>query len=119
MMDETIESVSKWADETFGPSTPEATLSRSLDEIRELSHLVHPLTMVLKNQTEFDHPKLVEEAADVCITLYRYIYLVEKEAINKKMVVNRLRKWKLNGDGTDQHIKEGGVGGNGHEKEGG
>ncbi len=49
---------------------------------------------------------MVEEAADVCITLYRYIYLVDKEAINKKMAVNRKRVWVLNGDGTAQHLKD-------------
>ncbi len=94
-MNETIESVAKWADETFGPTTPKQALIRALSEIDELlgSHQAADLN-------------LVEEAADVCITLYRYIYLVDPCAIEKKMAVNRARKWKLNGDGTGNHLKE-------------
>lgn len=96
-MNETIESVSKWADETFGPCTPTQALYRALDEIMELE---------LGIKVGYLDKQMVEEAADVCITLYRYIYLVDKDAIGKKMAINRKRKWKLNGDGTAQHIKE-------------
>jgi hypothetical protein len=93
---ETVESVSRWAEETFGPCTPQAALERAFEEMDELDYA---------GEHSFGkHRKLVEEAADVCITLYRYIYLVDPEAINKKMVVNRKRKWKLNGDGTAQHV---------------
>ena len=99
-MNETIESVSKWADETFGPSTPGSSLRRAIVEIDELiekyeSVLYDPVGNVL-----------VEEAADVCITLYRYIYLVDPEAINKKMAINRKRKWKVTGEGVGQHYDE-------------
>ena len=93
-MEETIESVAKWADETFGPSTPQVALDRAFDEMSELD---------FQCGAEIEDQKLVEEAADVCITLYRYIYLVDKEAINKKMAVNRKRKWKVTGDGVGQH----------------
>lgn len=129
MMDETITTVATWADETFGTTTREAALIRAYKEIQELREAL--------THCNPHGPKLVEEAADVCITLYRYIYLVDKEAINKKMAVNRKRKWKLNGDGTAQHVKsqeeraaelmnhlpefkgKGGVPENGHEKESG
>jgi len=92
-MIETIESVSKWADETFGKTTVEASRRRALEEIQEFREQI------------IDH-KIVEEAADVCITLYRLIALLDPLAIEKKMATNRSRHWVLNGDGTGYHIKE-------------
>ena len=101
MMEETIESVSKWANETFGPTTPEATLNRAMQEMEELYELVNHANPCSVTQND-----VVKEAADVCITLYRYIYLVDPEAINKKMAVNRARKWKITGEGVGQHYDE-------------
>lgn len=98
-MNETIESVSQWAGETFGPSTPMVTLYRALEEIEELRRLWHRYPDVSNNE-------MVEEAADVCITLFRYIYLVDPEAIEKKMAVNRARKWKVTGEGVGYHVSE-------------
>lgn len=98
-MKETVESVSKWAEETFGPSTPEATLKRAMEEIDELIEWRRwALRAARHNPIE-----LAEEAADVCITLYRYIHLVDPDAIEKKMKVNRARKWKITGEGVGQH----------------
>lgn len=97
-MSETIESISQWADETFGPATPFSSLNRALDEIGELRKLWH-------RYPDVSHEELVNEAADVCITLYRYIHLVDKDTIEKKMTINRARKWKVNGDGTGHHVK--------------
>jgi len=96
---ETVESVSKWAEETFGECTPEAALNRAMQEMEELYELVNHGNPDLI--TQYD---VVKEAADVCITLYRYIYLVDPEAIEKKMAVNRKRQWKLDGKGCAQHI---------------
>lgn len=98
-MSETIESISQWAGETFGPATPFSSLSRALDEIGELRKLWH-------RYPDVSHDELVEEAADVCITLYRYINLVDKDAIEKKMAINRARKWKVTGEGVGQHYDE-------------
>lgn len=98
-MNETVESVSQWADETFGPTEPISALNRALDEIAELRKL-------WLSYSDVSHQEFVEEAADVCITLYRYINLVDKEAINKKMEVNRARKWKVTGEGVGQHYDE-------------
>jgi NTP pyrophosphatase (non-canonical NTP hydrolase) len=101
-MKETVESVSQWAEETFGACTPEAALKRAIEEMDELVEWRRwALRAARHNSIE-----LVEEAADVCITLYRYIYLVDPDAIEKKMAVNRARVWKMDGDGTGQHVKE-------------
>jgi hypothetical protein len=94
--EETITTIATWADETFGTTTPEAALSRAMDEIEEL-------TFFVTGSGPWHPEEIAEEAADVCIALYRYIYLVDKEAINKKMAVNRARKWKLDGKGNGQH----------------
>lgn len=94
-MKETVESVAKWADETFGECTPKKALIRAFDEIDELFEA--------HSQPDRTISSMVEEAADVCITLYRYIYLVDPDAIEKKMAINRARKWKLDGKGTAQH----------------
>lgn len=98
-MSETIESISKWAGKTFGHAKPVDAMARAVDEVREL-------LFIWEQWGDTQPERLVEEAADVCITLYRYIYLVDKEAIEKKMAINRARTWKLHGDGTGQHHEE-------------
>lgn len=85
--DETWEGMAAWCEETFGPVTDERIATRADEEMQEL----------LKK------PSDVMEAADVCIVLSRYPGL--REAINKKMSINRARKWNLMGDGTGYHIK--------------
>ena len=97
-MNETIESICMWADETFGKASKEASYVRVYDEVAEFVAAANsPLV-------EDWEAKLLDEAADVWITLARIPGL--QEAVNKKMVINRARKWTLNGDGTGQHVKE-------------
>ena len=84
-----------WADLTFGPSTVEASLRRCLVEVREFA--AAPLGA------------LPAEAADVLITLYRVAHCAGfdlQAEVDRKMSINRARKWRSNGDGTGQHIKE-------------
>jgi len=90
---ETVESVTEWANETFGEATIEAQLKRAEKEIRELLDATDPA-------------KIAEEAADVCICLFRIIGTLNPEAINLKMEQNRARTWKLDGNGCAQHVKE-------------
>ena len=90
---ETVESVTEWANETFGEATIEAQLKRAEKEIRELLDATDPA-------------KIAEESADVCICLFRIIGTLNPEAINLKMEQNRARTWKLDGNGCAQHVKE-------------
>jgi hypothetical protein len=83
---ETFETIAQWCEETFGPVTPERTAKRAAEEMNEL----------------LADPSRVEEAADVVIVLSRYPGLWE--AVERKMAVNRARKWRLMGDGTGYHI---------------
>ena len=92
MSDETIESINQWADETFGPCSRSAAITRAAEEMDEY-----------RDAIKWGNKDIVEEAADVCITLYRLPGI--REAINKKMQINRQRKWIVK-DGVGQHIKE-------------
>ena len=91
MNDETIESICQWADETFGVCTLDAARNRVRSEYQEFHEAVST-------------KDIIEEAADVWITLARIPGL--QEAVNAKMRVNRSRRWRSNGDGTGQHIKD-------------
>jgi hypothetical protein len=84
---ETLQTIAQWCEETFGPIQPERIVSRAGEEMDELRA----------------EPTRVEEAADVVICLARYPGLWE--AVERKMAVNRARKWRLMGDGTGYHVK--------------
>ena len=94
---ETVESVTSWANETFGKATILAQVERARKEFDELEALM---------QTHCGGDHLAEEAADVVICLYRVIGTLDPEAINKKMAKNRARKWKVDGQGCAQHVGE-------------
>jgi len=93
---ETVQTVTTWANETFGQATILAMIKRSRDEFNELLDLIGGCTP----------DKIAEEAADVCICLYRVIGTLDPEAINKKMKKNRARQWKVDGQGCAQHVGE-------------
>lgn len=104
---ETIDSVTNWANKTFGEATLYAQLRKAEDEWQELLTAWDAWAEAKANHfdsTEFEK-LLVREAADVCITLYRVIGTLQPTAIDDKMKINRARKWKLKGDGTAQHSK--------------
>lgn len=89
---ETIESINEWADQTFGPYDDIWTLYfRAKEEMEEFDEVVSKKGMM-------------NEAADVIITLYRLPGI--QKAIDSKMKVNRNRRWVKHGDGTGHHIKE-------------
>ncbi|CAO4164802.1 hypothetical protein [Methylorubrum extorquens] len=85
---ETFETIAKWCEDTFGPIEPARIVSRAAEEMEERKA----------------DPTRVEEAADVAICLARYPGL--RETIERKMGVNRKRRWRLMGDGTGYHIKD-------------
>lgn len=85
---ETWESIAAWQRETFGPVALDRQAKRAAEEMDEL----------LADPTD------VGEAADVCIVLAGYPGI--RDAIERKMAINRARQWKLNGDGTGYHVKD-------------
>jgi len=94
---ETITTVTTWANEAFGQAEIGVQIERAKKEFIELLKL---------QEVDHDNAQLAEEAADVCICLYRVIGTLDPEAINKKMKKNRARKWQVDGNGTAQHVGE-------------
>lgn len=97
---ENQQSISDWANETFGPSGSNIRVATRANE--EMAELLGALSI---SET---HAKAPEEIADVFIVLYRLgwrLGLDIHEEIDRKMAVNRARKWKLDGSGHGYHVK--------------
>lgn len=62
-MAETQDTISRWAEETFGPSSSNARVAARANE--EMAELIRALS------AEDNNPKAAEEIADVLIALYR------------------------------------------------
>ena len=91
--EETQDSITEWADNTFGRTTPRAAQDRAIKEMKEFENLITKET-------------IQDEAADIVITLYRVAQEHQfdlLQAVDLKMRINRARTWKSNGDGTGQH----------------
>lgn len=127
-MPETTQTIGQWIADTFPGADPESprTALRLLEEVVELclasganaGQIQDSVVRALKE--EFDQalarhyekpnpPKVPGEAADVGIVLHALCAMkgIDLQAeIDKKMAVNRSRKWRALGDGTGYHIKE-------------
>lgn len=98
---ETQATISRWAEETFGPAGSNArAISRANREMAEL----------LEHVTSDDrHPEAAEEIADIVIVLSRVMTRLGVDLqteIDRKMAKNRARKWRLDGTGHGYHVKE-------------
>lgn len=91
-------SISKWAEETFGPvSTNLSVAVRMNDEVAEL---------LSKLNQDDNHPGAGEECADVLIVLFRLADKLGLDLlyeVDLKMEVNRDREWVLDGTGHGKH----------------
>jgi NTP pyrophosphatase (non-canonical NTP hydrolase) len=97
---ETQQSVSEWADRTFGPVTTNARIAARANE--EMAELLRALT------ADDRHPKAGEEVADIVIVLYRLARELDVDLmaeIDRKMAKNRLRSWKLDSTGHGYHVR--------------
>lgn len=119
---ETQQSIWDWINETFpgtDPNSPRKSL-RALEEMVELclasgatpEQIGAAVYRSIGDQAPHEKrplpDKIPSEAADVVIVLsglaaMRGINL--QAEIDKKMAINRARKWKANGDGTGYHVK--------------
>ena len=89
--------ITDWARKTFGQVRPVRAAVRANEEMAEL----------LKASCTDDEDKIMEEAADVVIVLCHLAGSLNADlgrAIEKKMAKNRLRAWKLDGDGCGYHV---------------
>ena len=98
---ETQKTVSEWATKTFGyPKSPDVAIRRMLQECEEL---------YIKLGEGCTHEQYADEIADIIICGYQVMNTLGFDmnaCIDHKMEINRARKWKLNNDGTGQHVKE-------------
>lgn len=97
-MKENFETISQWADETFGPSTTNLRIATRAN--KEMGELLTALSINDSDQ------KAVEECADIHIVLCRIVRNLGgnfDEAIERKMQINREREWELDGSGHGQH----------------
>lgn len=86
--------IASWADRQFPDRDIRELLLKLVQEIGELigSDFLDDL-----------------EYADIVILVLDMAYLAKVDvgdAVKRKMVINRERRWKLNQNGTHQHIKE-------------
>lgn len=94
---ETQESITQWAKETFGPVTD---LQRAVERCEE---------EMVEFEDAYTPQEHIEEAADVVITFYCMSSALGydlHEYIDRKMQINRQRKWQKDGTGHGYHIKD-------------
>lgn len=94
-MTETFDTIRKWAETTFGDVSAKRCAERAREEMDEL---IEELDQGSVGWT----PEAITEAADIVIVLGRIPGLWG--AVERKMAVNRARKWNVRGDGTGYHV---------------
>lgn len=114
-MNETILSIARWSEETFGDNiTLEGQIEKFNDELQEWHDSKHEDIMELADMaivaSSIARFSVVKAASYFCLVAFNL--MVSKfteedleEAINKKMAINRKRKWSV-GKGNFQHITE-------------
>ena len=103
-MHETQKTISDWGIKTFGyPKSTKIVVDRMIKEVNELEELSN----MDMNDAVYDD--MVDECADIYIVLCQVMNTMGYDlhsCVDHKMYINRARKWKLNQDGTGQHVKE-------------
>ncbi len=100
-MNETQQSITEWGDTVFGvrnANNLQALVARANLEMAEL------VTQVAR---PCNNEEIRNECADILVMLYTIAGVLEfdlQNALDSKMAINRLRQWKLNGDGTGRHV---------------
>lgn len=97
MRQEDQNTITDWANRTFGEAKYGAAVLRAIDEISEF----------LLAAQEDRRADVKAEMPDILITFMRLATVLGfdlMESVDDKMAVNRLRHWRSNGDGTGQHI---------------
>lgn len=97
---ETQMTISMWAEQIFGPVSSNARVAARANE--EMAELLRALT------ADDNHPKAIEEIADIFIVLYRLadrMGIDIHSEVNRKMAVNRGRKWAMDNTGHGYHVQ--------------
>jgi NTP pyrophosphatase (non-canonical NTP hydrolase) len=99
-MNETQQTISAWALTTFGEVV--SNVSAATRANKEMAELLMALAI------DDRHPEAGEEIADIVIILFR---LAERlgidlfAEIDRKMSINRQRRWQLDGAGHGYHVR--------------
>lgn len=100
-MTETTKTISMWADATFGePGTEARVATRAAEEMVEVLRAV---------TSDAPREKVLEEIADTVIVLARLAARHGGDLwveVEKKMAVNRTRKWEKDGTGHGYHVRD-------------
>jgi NTP pyrophosphatase (non-canonical NTP hydrolase) len=99
MPNETQSTITTWAQEVFGVASDVTLFCRFDDEVNELEGVL--------SEGVFTRKEISGELADCLIVLYQLAEVLGVNlltAVEEKMAINRERKWRLNGDGTGQHV---------------
>ena len=103
---ESQRSIADWADFTFGPCSKRIhAVRRARQEMNEFIALHTDMI----DELPVSDRQLVDEAADVVITLFRLAHVLKADLMSRvdtKMVINRQRRWQSDGTGHGQHIKD-------------
>ena len=93
-------SIALWAEQTFGKPTQLRAATRMNEEVAEL--------LAKLSNPSASNAKIIEEVADIQIVLYvlaTRLHMDVQAEVEKKMKVNRSRKWALDGSGCGQHVE--------------
>lgn len=106
-MVENQKTIVKWALSTFGePENGLSLINRLKEEVYELA----AACVVYENVgTKLELQKIMSEIADVVVMAYQVCNWYGHdlhELVDKKMEINRNRKWKVMGNGIGQHVEE-------------
>lgn len=100
-MPETQETIEEWRKATFGSTSTTSRLAARAN--LEMAELIDALSVSDTN------PHAAAECADVVIVLMGVATKLGVDLlaeVEKKMAINRARKWNIAGDGTGKHVAE-------------
>lgn len=101
---EDSQTIGTWAESTFGP--PKSELHVAIRALKEMVELLDMLSLGEGSNNADLLAKAKVEVADVNIVLHHLAYVMDfdlQSVVDAKMLVNRARKWKLDGAGCGQH----------------
>lgn len=106
---ETQESITRWADDTFGPKHPAEVAARMNVEVAELvAGLATVAAVPVADMDQELVQELQKECADVFIMLAQVAEKLDVDlqtVVNYKMGVNRRRNWTRSPSGKMQHVE--------------
>ena len=101
MVIEDQESISAWADQTFGPASSNARVAARANE-----WMAELLRALIAND---NHAKAAEKVANGVIVLCRLMTRMGRnlgEELARKMAINRTRQRNLTADGHGYHVRD-------------